>query len=225
MSSRHLPAILLTLACSSHAQDLNGTSWRLAQFQGADGKVQAPDDKTKYAIEFGSEGRVSARIDCNRGTGTWKSSGPDQLRFGPLALTRAMCPPGYFNEHLGADLDLVRSYAIKNRHLFLYLMDNAGVYEFERTGQDLAESPSVRAKGPIQYGCTRTGAGNTSLTATFYATTPALVLVEWRNRTRPAFQVLAASGAKYEGKDLLFWDEHGEAMVTWSGIHLKCKPR
>ena len=31
---------------------------------------------------------VSMRIDCNRGSGTWKSAEPGQLVFGPLAVTR-----------------------------------------------------------------------------------------------------------------------------------------
>ena len=48
-----------------------------------DDKTLTPDDKAKYTITFGNDGRVSARIDCNRGTGTWKSSGPNQLQFGP----------------------------------------------------------------------------------------------------------------------------------------------
>jgi len=57
------------------------------KFQSSDEKTLTPDEKAKYTIAFGTDGRVSARIDCNRGIGTWKSSGPNQLQFGPLALT------------------------------------------------------------------------------------------------------------------------------------------
>src|SRR5262249_51249183 len=42
----------------------------------------------KYTIAFGKDGRVSARIDCNRGSGTWKTSGGNQLQFGPIASSR-----------------------------------------------------------------------------------------------------------------------------------------
>jgi membrane-bound inhibitor of C-type lysozyme len=52
-----------------------------------------------------------------------------------------------------------------------------------------------------------------------------MVLVERGNQARPAFQVRAASGAKYEGPDLMLWDARGEALVTWSGVELKCKGR
>jgi heat shock protein HslJ len=60
---------------------LGGTSWRLVKFQGSDGLTLRPDNKAKYTIAFGIDGRLSARIDCNRGRGTWKSPGPAQLEL------------------------------------------------------------------------------------------------------------------------------------------------
>jgi heat shock protein HslJ len=113
------------------AAGLGGTSWRLVQFEGGDGLVLKPDDKAKYTIAFGTDGRLSARIDCNRGRGTWKSSGPNHLEFGPLALTRAMCPPGSLHDHLVKQWPYVRSYVLKDGHLFLSLMADGGIYEFE----------------------------------------------------------------------------------------------
>ena len=56
------------------ADGLGGTSWRLVKFQGGDGTVLRPDDKSKYTLAFGADGNVSARIDCNRGRGAWKSA-------------------------------------------------------------------------------------------------------------------------------------------------------
>lgn len=41
-----------------------------------------------------------ARIDSNRGRGTWKSTGPRQIEFGPLALTRARCAPGSLHDQI-----------------------------------------------------------------------------------------------------------------------------
>jgi heat shock protein HslJ len=95
-----------------------------------------PDDKAKYTIAFGTDGRLSARIDCNRGNGTWKSSGPPQLEFGPLALTRAMCPPGSLHDRIVKHWPYVRSYVIKDGHLFLSLMADGGIYEFEPASQE-----------------------------------------------------------------------------------------
>jgi putative lipoprotein len=73
---------------------LEGTAWRLVRFQGGDDTTLGPDDPAKYAIEFGPGGRLTARIDCNRGRGTWSSKGSGHLALGHLALTRARCPAG-----------------------------------------------------------------------------------------------------------------------------------
>jgi para-nitrobenzyl esterase len=118
-------------AAQEPAPGLGGTSWQLVKFQGGDDTVLTPDDKAKYTIAFGNDGRVSARIDCNRGAGTWKSSGPPQLEFGPLALTRMACPPAPLNDRLAKDWPYVRSYVMRDGHLFLALMADAGIYEFE----------------------------------------------------------------------------------------------
>jgi putative lipoprotein len=129
--------------------DLGGTSWQLVKFEGSDDKTLTPDDSTRYTIEFESSAGVSVRIDCNRGHGTWKSPGPNQLEFGPLVLTRAMCPPAPLNERIGKDWAYVRSYTLKDGHLFLSLMADGGVYEFESMGQKAKAGGSV--KGTALY--------------------------------------------------------------------------
>jgi heat shock protein HslJ len=131
--------ILLTFICGVYAQtspqnssgDLGGTSWQLVKFEGSDGKTLTPDAKTRYTIEFRSDGSVGVGIDCNRGHGTWKSPGNNQLEFGPLALTRAMCPSAPISDRLTKDWTYVRSYILKDGHLFLSLMADGGIYEFE----------------------------------------------------------------------------------------------
>jgi uncharacterized lipoprotein YbaY len=115
----------------STPHELTGTSWQLVKFQGGDGATLQPDDQTKYTLAFGAGGRLSARIDCNRGSGSWKSSGPNQLQFGPLALTRAMCPSGSLHDQIVKQLPNIRSYVIKDGHLFISLMADGGIYEYE----------------------------------------------------------------------------------------------
>jgi len=113
------------------APGLGGTSWRLVRFEGGDDTKLTPDDRSKYTIQFGTDGSLVARIDCNRGRGTWKSSGPSQIQFGPLAITRAMCPPGSLHDHIIKQWDYFRSYVIRNGHLFLALKADGGIYQFE----------------------------------------------------------------------------------------------
>ncbi|HEX5576046.1 MAG TPA: META domain-containing protein [Gemmatimonadales bacterium] len=112
---------------------LAGTSWRLVKFQSSDETTLRPDDKLKYTLAFEPDGRLIARVDCNRGRGTWKSSGPPQLELGPLALTRMMCPPGSLHDRIVKQLPYVRSYVLKDGHLFLSLMADGGIFEFEPT--------------------------------------------------------------------------------------------
>jgi len=134
-----LAMLLPAISYSSQAQgplqnaapNLGGTSWQLVKFRGSDNTTQIPDDKTKYTIAFATDGRVSVRIDCNRGMGSWKSSGPNQLQFSPLALTKVACPAGSLYDRIAKDWGFVRSYEIKDGHLFLSLAADRGVYEFE----------------------------------------------------------------------------------------------
>lgn len=120
-----------TAQASGTAIPLAGTSWQLVKFQGGDEKTLMPDDGAKYTIDFTDGGRLSARIDCNRGSGTWKSGGPSQLQFGPLALTRAMCAAPSLHDQIVKQWENIRSYVIKDGRLFLSLMADGGIYEFE----------------------------------------------------------------------------------------------
>jgi heat shock protein HslJ len=118
-------------ASAPAASGLAGTSWRLVKFQGGDDTTLTPDDRAKYTIEFAAGGRLAARVDCNRGRGTWKSSGPSQIEFGPLGLTRAKCPPGSMHDQIVKQWGSIRSYVIRDDHLFLSLKADGGTYEFE----------------------------------------------------------------------------------------------
>ncbi len=224
-----LPAIFLAFASTAQAQpqsphsDLAGTSWQLANIQGDTPVSLAPADQPKYTIVFGADGHLTARMDCNRGTGTWKSSGANQLQFGPLALTRAMCPPESLQGRLAKDLELVRSWGIENGHLFLSLMAG-GRYEFAPMGGSAAAPAEPKVIGPVHYSCPQKDGTSVALQATFYSSQPGMVMVRRANQTRRAYQVRSADGGKYEGPELMFWDAHGEARVTWSGVSFTCTP-
>ena len=131
-----LVLILLALGCArvTPPESLAGTSWQLVKFQGGDGAVATPDVKSKYTVAFAADGTVNLRIDCNRGRGGWKSPGPGQLEFGPMAMTRAQCPPGSLHDHIVKRWSYVRSYVIKDGRLHLSLMADGGIYEFEPGG-------------------------------------------------------------------------------------------
>jgi len=108
-----------------------GTSWQLVKFQSMDDTTLTPDDGSKCTIEFLAGGKLNARIDCNRGIGTWKSASPSQIEFGPLALTRAQCPPGSMHDQIVKMWPNIRSYVVRDGHLFLAIKMDSGIYEFE----------------------------------------------------------------------------------------------
>jgi para-nitrobenzyl esterase len=134
---------------------LGGTSWRLVEFRGGDDTTLRPDVRAKYTITFETDGRLSARIDCNRGRGTWKSTGAPVLELGPLALTRAQCPPGSLHDQIVKQWPYVRSYVMRDGHLFLSLMADGGIYEFEpMSSGESGESANPTRDGlrPVSHG-------------------------------------------------------------------------
>lgn len=119
------------IASEAPQQGLEGTSWQLVRFQGGDGTILTPDGRANYTIAFADGGGLSVRFDCDRGRGTWRSQESGRIEFGPLALTRAMCPPGSLHDAMVKQWPFVRSYTIKSGHLFVSLMADGGTFEFE----------------------------------------------------------------------------------------------
>jgi len=120
------------------ASPLAGTRWQLVAIQSMDDAqgTLRPAEPARYTLEFGVDGRVAVRLDCNRGSATWqiepaarsephRASG--QLLLGPLATTRAMCPPDSLAPRLASSWPYVRSYLIEAGQLHLSLMADGGV--------------------------------------------------------------------------------------------------
>jgi heat shock protein HslJ len=131
-------ASVIMHASPSNAQDLAGTSWLLVEIASMDDTTFTPDDSSKYTLEFLAEGRAAIRADCNRGTGSWASQSPGQLTFGPIAATRAMCPPGSLSDRYLGQFEWVRSYVMENGHLFLATMADGAIIEFAPAGDSAA---------------------------------------------------------------------------------------
>jgi heat shock protein HslJ len=110
---------------------LEGTAWQLVRIVSMDDRVFVPDERSKYTLAFASEGRLVVRADCNRGQGTWSVKEPSHLEFGTLATTRAMCPPGSLYDRFISDLSYIRSFVLKDEHLFLATMADGAILEFE----------------------------------------------------------------------------------------------
>ena len=118
------------------AGNLAGTTWRLAQVA-PPGSAAAlrPDDLQRYTLHFDTDGRLSARLDCNRGSGPWQATPTDaqagSLRIGPIATTRAICPPDAIGANLTRDLEAITAYRLQDGRLYTSLQDGATTYAWE----------------------------------------------------------------------------------------------
>ena len=117
---------------------LEGTQWRLVEFQSMDDAtgVQRPNDPSLYTMSLQSDGRVVMHLNCNNAQGNWSAKpGSDgksgQFTFGPLAATRAICPPPTMDEHIMAQAEYIRGYLLKDGRLYLSLMADGGIYVWE----------------------------------------------------------------------------------------------
>lgn len=95
-----------------------------------------PSDPSLYTMRLNADGTVQLRLNCNRANGTW-SAAPDgdgsrgSFAFGPLAGTRALCPPPSLDERITAQAQNVRSFVLKGGRLYLSLMADGGIYAWE----------------------------------------------------------------------------------------------
>lgn len=108
--------------------DLAGTSWRLVELQSSDDAIGTvrPSDSSRYEMQLAADGSAAFRLDCNRATGRWTSTGPGQVTFTPLAMTRAMCPSGSLDTRVARELGYVRAYVLVGDRLTLNMMADGG---------------------------------------------------------------------------------------------------
>jgi len=129
------------------APPLAGTHWRLVEFQSMDDRqgITRPAAGSLYTMWLHGDGTVAMQLNCNRATGTWSAArGSDaasgRFEFGPLAVTRALCPPPSMDEGIVAQSRFVRSYLLKDDRLYLSLMADGGIYVWARDGSTSSEA-------------------------------------------------------------------------------------
>ena len=117
---------------------LAGTRWRLVRFQSMDdatGEIE-PSDPSAYSMTLNADGSAEMQLNCNRATGTWSvqraSDGiSGSFTFGPLATTKALCPPPSMDERIARDAQWIRGFLLRDGQLHLSLMADGGIYSWE----------------------------------------------------------------------------------------------
>jgi uncharacterized protein YidB (DUF937 family)/heat shock protein HslJ len=113
------------------AADLVGVTWQWVELT-TPGELRTMDNPERYTVRFDSAGRVALRADCNRGTGTYSVSANQHLKVNPLALTRAMCPPGSLSDRFAAQVGRATRYEVRDGSLYLELPGDSGTLRFRR---------------------------------------------------------------------------------------------
>jgi len=123
---------------STSATELGGTQWQLVEFRSMDDAtgVLLPSDPSLYTMSLHHDGSVEMRLNCNRAKGKWSATPSSNgksgnFAFGPLAATRAICPPPSLDEHILAQAAYIRGYLLKDGRLYLSLMADGGIYTWE----------------------------------------------------------------------------------------------
>ena len=135
--------VLATGCTSSPSQEtavvLAPSSWRLVEFQSMDDAIgtMRPEDPSRYTMTLNDDGTVAMQLDCNRASGTWSAEPAADgtsggFVFGPLAMTRAFCPPPSMDQSLATQTGFVRSFVLRDGRLYLSLMADGGILVWER---------------------------------------------------------------------------------------------
>lgn len=132
---------------SADAAALLGVEWQLVEIRQTGGQVLVVDEPTEYTIAFGTDGRFSGQLQCNRMSGSYQLEA-GKLVFGPVASTMAFCPDdGIFTVYNSA-LSSARLYGIVDGRLVVSF-GTAGeelVYAVADTGADTGADVAGKAE-------------------------------------------------------------------------------
>ena len=93
----------------------------------------APSNPENYTVAFMADSAVAVQADCNRGHGSARVEG-QSIRFGAIATTRMMCPPGSLDTVFLQELDAARHWFMNGDTLMVDLFADSGTMRFVRTG-------------------------------------------------------------------------------------------
>jgi heat shock protein HslJ len=127
-----------TNSLQSGVIELSGSHWQLAELISSDDAIGIvrPADPAVYQLHLNPDGTANLRLDCNRANGPWSSAKAGDgltgaFTIGPVAMTRAMCSPTSLDQRIGRELQLIRSYTLKDGRLNLAMMADGGIQVWE----------------------------------------------------------------------------------------------
>jgi putative lipoprotein len=201
---------------------IEGELWRLVAILRPGGAEEPVGADPTYTVEFGTDGRYSGRAHCNSFAGSYQRPAPGALTIRAGAATLAACPPPSIADEYLRALASVASYRVGGEELRL-AYNSGGELKFVREPRQAAAAPEVGrtfvydCDGDVSF-TVRTGPGEVALWA------PASL--------GGAYQVLsmtrAASGARYEEDETVFWSRGDLATIEFGGrsyVDCRSNPR
>lgn len=153
MLIRLLGTVLVLLAFapsggSAAPLDLAGTTWEFIEFRSSSDTIGVVRNEQpgRFRLVLNGDGTVAMELGCNRARGRWSAEASGSGRsgsftFGPLAATKALCPPPNLDERIVRDAQYVRSYLLEGDRLFLSLMADGGIFVWEKRTAPVGVGP------------------------------------------------------------------------------------
>ena len=113
-------------------QDIADVTWQWVSFTTPVEQITV-DGPDRYTIQFGRDGRLTMRADCNRGMGSYSVTADRRITMGPIALTRAMCPEGSLSDRFAREVGRASIYFMRDGDLYLDLPMDSGTLRFRRS--------------------------------------------------------------------------------------------
>jgi len=112
------------------AAELGGSVFAWQETELAGGARVTPAAPERYTLEFGSDGRVRLRADCNRGSAAFEAGAGRTLTLSAIGTTKMGCPPGSQDAEYLRELAQVDGYRPVDNGLVLTLRGSAGAMRF-----------------------------------------------------------------------------------------------
>lgn len=210
---RHIPAFVLAgflpLAPAQAAELLQG-KWQLESLNGAPAASEV-----KTTLELGTDGNIHGSGGCNRYTG--KAEITDRsITFSPLAATRMACQPVAMEQEqkFFTAMATVKNWQIEDGKLALRNADGDPTLLFAPVSSGISISIDIPGAGSVDRAKMSYLCGRLPVEAEYInAGTNALALLSIGGESVIAANVIAASGAKYAGKQFIWWTQGDEASL------------
>jgi len=124
MRATALAWLLLVSSCAVTPPVQDRTWHWLGSLQST--SAMRPSNPEAYTLQM-RDGRAAIRADCNRGSGTVTLEG-GRISFGPMAMTRAFCPPPSRGDEYARQLQSAERLSVNGDVLRLELKDGASMF-------------------------------------------------------------------------------------------------